>query len=101
MTTTSQVSPPSSTEIATVVAAVKSPTSVSSVIGTSLISVGGTAQPSVDASVGGWDGLGYPLTVTVHYNYQSLLLASVMQLLSSVALPNPIPLSTKTSVYLN
>jgi Flp pilus assembly protein TadG len=101
ITTTSKTSPPTPTDIATVVAAVKSPATMATVLGTSLVSVGGSSQPTVIATVGTWDGLGYPLTVTVTYQYQSLVLASVIQLVSSWNLANGIPVITKTSVYIN
>jgi len=101
MTTTSKTSPPTPTDIATVVAQVKSPATMATVIGTSLISVGGASQPTVIPDVRPWDGLGYPLIVTVTYQYKSLVLASIMKLMSGVDLANGIPLSTTTSVYLN
>ena len=101
ITTTSKTSPPTATDIATVVAAVKSPATMATVLGTSLVTAGGSAQPTVIATIGAWDGLGYPLTVTVNYQYQSLVLASLMQLVSNWNLANGIPVTTKTSVYIN
>lgn len=41
--------------------------------------------------------LGYPLSVTVSYTYKSL----VLRLFSGMGLPDPIPLSSTTSMYLN
>lgn len=101
MTTTSKTSPPTPQDIKAVVDALQSTAAITTVIGTTLLGVSGNTAPSAVATVGVWDGLGYPLTVTVNYQYQSVVLVSVMKLLSSANLANGIPLSTKTSVYLN
>jgi Flp pilus assembly protein TadG len=101
LTSTSQSSPPSSAEITTVIAAVTAVTAVSNVVGSSLVSFGGSSTPNASATIGGWDGLGYPLSVTVTYNYQCLVLGGLMKMFSGLALPNPVPISTTMTMYLN
>lgn len=101
MTSTSQALPPTSPEITKVIAAVTSTAAINNVVGSALVSFGVRAQPSVTASVGGWDGLGYPLTITVNYRYTSLVLSALMKLFSLANLPNPIPLNSTTTMYLN
>jgi Flp pilus assembly protein TadG len=101
MTSTSQSSPPSSTEMASVISQVTATSAVSNVVGTSLVSFGGASAATATASIGSWDGLGYPLTVTVNYNYGCLVLSGLMKLFSGLSLPNPIPISTTASMYLN
>lgn len=101
MTSTSAALPPSSSEIGNVIAAVTSPSAITNVVGNSLLSFGATVQPGVTATIGGWDGLGYPLTVTVSYRYTSLVLGALIKMLSLANLPNPIPLNSTTTMYLN
>ena len=101
MTSTSQSLPPTSAEITKVTTAVTSASAINNVVGNSLLSFQVTAQPAVRATVGSWDGLGYPLTVTVNYTYTSLVLNALMKLFSLANLPNPIPLSSTTTMYLN
>ena len=101
MTSSSQALPPTSAEIGKVISAVTSSAAINNVVGNSLLSFQVSAQPSVTASVGSWDGLGYPLTVTVKYTYTSLVLSALIKLFSLANLPNPIPLSSTTTMYLN
>lgn len=101
MTSTSQALPPSSTEISNVIVTVTSPSAITNVVGDSLLSFGAVVKPGVTATIGGWDGLGYPLTVTVSYKYTSLVLSALMKMLSLTNLPNPIPLNSTTTMYLN
>lgn len=102
MTTTSKTSPPTQQVIDNVVQALTSTAALSSVIGTTLGDVSTGSAPSVIAAIDKlWDGLGYRLTVTVNYQYKGAVLVPVMKLLSGADLSNGIPLSTKTTVYLN
>ena len=101
MTATSQALPPTDAEITKVTSAITSLSAINNVLGTSLLSFQVTARPAVTAKVGPWDQLGYPLTVTVSYTYTSLVLNALVKLFSPVNLPNPIPLSSTTTMYLN
>lgn len=104
MTSTSMTLPPSSSEISNVIAAVTSPSAVTNVVGNSLLSFGTTVQPGVTATIDGWKQLGYPLSVTVKYNFKSLVLAPLM---TALKIPgrwdsnNSIELSSTTTMYLN
>lgn len=101
MTSTSQTLPPTKLEITNLIATVTSPSAINNVVGNSLLSFVSSPQPGVTASVGGWDGLGYPLTVTVSYSYTSLVIGALMKLFAWTNLPNPMPLSSTTTIYLN
>lgn len=100
MTSTSQALPPSQIESNAVISAVTARSAISNILGTGLVSFG-AAQAAATAKIGGWDGLGYPLTVTVNYSYKSLVLSALMNLFGGSGLANPIPMSTSTSMYLN
>lgn len=101
LTSTSQSLPPTTNEIGNVIATITSTAAINNVVGNSLLSFQSGTQPGVSASIGRWDGLGYPLKVTVDYQYSSLVLSALMKLFSVANLPNPIPLSSTTTMYLN
>ena len=114
---TSKTNPPVQADIDNAIATLEASGSACKIVATTLLSFDGkpcATATTVKAVIGQvpnqappypksspyWDGLGYPLTVTVQYAYTSLVLNRLIKLFSGSDLQS-IPLTSTTTMYLN